>query len=66
MTQTCMQLADKINMPLVNPLAFLPGFTEANAQQPRQTELVNLALHNLLRGMSMGLFWARCFSCNGA
>jgi hypothetical protein len=47
----------------------LPEFSEVNAQQPqspltsveqlqpqpRRNELPNLALHNLLRGMSMGL-----------
>jgi Animal haem peroxidase len=68
-TQNRTQPAYKIDTSLVNPLAFLPEFSEVNAQQPqppltsveqlqpppRRNELPNLALRNLLRGMSMGL-----------
>ena len=69
MTQNRTQPAYKIDTSLVNPLAFLPKFSEENAQQPqppltnvgqlqpppKKGELPNLALRNLLRGMSMGL-----------
>jgi Animal haem peroxidase len=68
-TQNRTQPAYKIDTSLVNPLAFLPEFSEVNAEQPqppltsvgqlqpppRGKEVPNLALRNLLRGMSMGL-----------
>jgi hypothetical protein len=65
------QPAYKIDTSLVNPLAFLPEFSQVNKQPPlddvsklqpdpqldRQSKPVinNLAFRNLLRGMSMGL-----------
>lgn len=56
----------KIDTSLVNPLAFLPEFSDVKATPPlddiaklqataRKREIPNLALRNLLRGMSMSL-----------
>jgi hypothetical protein len=67
--QNMTEPAYKIDTLLDNPLAFLPEFSEASAQHsqppltsveqlqppPRRNELPNLALRNLLRGVSMGL-----------
>ena len=63
------QPAYKIDASLVNPLAFLPEFSQINMQQPtpplisvsqlqpraQPHQVPNLALRNLLRGMAMGL-----------
>jgi len=63
------QPAYKIDTSLVNPLAFLPEFSQVNAAKPAPPlahisqlqppanphQLPNLALRNLLRGMAMGL-----------
>jgi hypothetical protein len=65
------QPAYKIDTSLVNPLAFLPEFSQINKQPPlddvsklqpepqldrqRKPMINNLAFRNLLRGMSMGL-----------
>jgi Animal haem peroxidase len=60
------QPAYKIDTSLVNPLAFLPEFSQINQQppldnvsklqpQPQPGKFNNLAFRNLLRGMSMGL-----------
>jgi hypothetical protein len=63
------QPAYKIDTSLVNPLAFLPEFSEINASKPTPPltdvtqlqpkpmpgQLPNLALRNLLRGVAMGL-----------
>jgi Animal haem peroxidase len=60
------QPAYKIDSSLVNPLAFLPEFSQINKQAPLDDvsklqpdplpkQFNNLALRNLLRGMSMGL-----------
>lgn len=63
------QPAYKIDASLVNPLAFLPEFSQINMQPPLDDisklqpdplpsvpkQFNNLALRNLLRGMSMGL-----------
>lgn len=63
------QPAYKIDTSLVNPLAFLPEFSQVNAVKPAPPlthisqlqphaiphQLPNLALRNLLRGMAMGL-----------
>ena len=60
------QPAYKIDASLVNPLAFLPEFSPKPTQSPlddvkqlqpapEKGQLNNLALRNLLRGMSMGL-----------
>ena len=63
------QPAYKIDTSLVNPLAFLPEFSQVNAAKPTPPltnvsqlqpppnpgQVPNLALRNLLRGMSMGL-----------
>jgi Animal haem peroxidase len=60
------QPAYKIDSSLVNPLAFLPEFSKVNQQPPLDNikklqpdplpkQFNNLALRNLLRGMSMGL-----------
>lgn len=60
------QPAYKIDSSLVNPLAFLPEFSQVNKQPPLDDisklqpdplpkQFNNLALRNLLRGMSMGL-----------
>jgi len=63
------QPAYKIDTSLVNPLAFLPEFSQVNMQQPtppltsvsqlqppaKPHQVPNLALRNLLRGMAMGL-----------
>lgn len=56
----------KIDTSLVNPLAFLPEFSDVNATPPldaisklqappRPGQIANLALRNLLRGMAMSL-----------
>lgn len=56
----------KLDSSLVNPLAFLPEFSNVNATPPlddiaklqavpRKDAIANLALRNLMRGMSMGL-----------
>lgn len=63
------QPAYKIDTSLVNPLAFLPEFSQVNTVKPAPPlahisqlqppaiphQLPNLALRNLLRGMAMGL-----------
>jgi hypothetical protein len=63
------QPAYKIDTSLVNPLAFLPEFSQINASVPTPPltdvsqlqppplagQVPNLALRNLLRGMAMGL-----------
>jgi Animal haem peroxidase len=63
------QPAYKIDSSLVNPLAFLPEFSQVNMTKPtpplnnvsqlqpppQPNQIPNLALRNLLRGMSMGL-----------
>jgi len=60
------QPAYKIDTSLVNPLAFLPEFSQAKSDGnlvpdkdghplPKQGEISNLAERNLLRGLSMGL-----------
>src|SRR5262249_15384719 len=60
------QPAYKIDTSLVNPLAFLPEFSQAKSDGnlvpdkdghplPKQAEISNLAERNLLRGLSMGL-----------
>lgn len=60
------QPAYKMDTSLVNPLAFLPEFSQVNSQPPlddvrqlqpnaKRGEINNLAFRNLLRGMSMGL-----------
>jgi hypothetical protein len=65
-TQNRTQPAYKIDTSLVNPLAFLPEFSDVQSKPPlnnikqlqpppRGRELPNLALRNLLRGMLMGL-----------
>jgi Animal haem peroxidase len=65
-TKNRTQPAYKIDSSLVNPLAFLPEFSQINQQPPLDDikqlqpnplpkQFNNLALRNLLRGMSMGL-----------
>ncbi len=68
-TKNRVQPAYKIDTSLVNPLAFLPEFSDVNMQlptpplvdvgqlqpKPRGTEIPILALRNLLRGMAMEL-----------
>ncbi len=68
-TRNRTQPAYKIDTSLVNPLAFLPEFSQVNATSPTPPltdasqlqpppnpgQVHNLALRNLLRGMSMGL-----------
>lgn len=60
------QPAYKIDPSMVNPLAFLPEFSQVNSEPPLDNvnklqpaplpkQFNNLALRNLLRGMSMGL-----------
>jgi hypothetical protein len=66
LTKDRTQPAYKIDASLVNPLAFLPEFSEINKQPPLDDisklqpppfprQFNNLALRNLLRGQSMGL-----------
>lgn len=68
-TKNRVQPAYKIDTSLVNPLAFLPEFSDVNMQlptpplvdvgqlqpKPRGSEIPILALRNLLRGMAMEL-----------
>lgn len=60
------QPAYKLDPSLVNPLAFLPEFSEVNYEpplddvtklqaKPNEGAVANLALRNLMRGVSMGL-----------
>ena len=60
------QPAYKLDPSLVNPLAFLPEFSEVNHRpplddvtklqaKPNEGAVANLALRNLMRGVSMGL-----------